>query len=59
MNNIEDPGSLKVGQILIIKPAAISEETPSTPVKEETEDLEDIFKNAGEAPVIPLSSPKE
>ncbi len=59
MNNIEDPGSLKVGQILIIKPAAISEETPSTPGKEETEDLEDIFKNAGEAPVIPLSSPKE
>ncbi len=63
MNNIDDPGSLKVGQVLIVKPAPISEEpapapTPA-PVDDDPDSIEAIFKNAGEAPVIPLPPKKE
>ena len=57
MNSIEDPRDLRAGQVLIVNPAPITEEPPIPQPPgggDDPEDLETIFKNAGEAPVIPL-----
>jgi len=59
MNNIDNPAALKVGQSLIIAPAAIVEEPSPDPDGNTPDSLEDIFRGAEEAPVIPLQPRKE
>jgi len=59
MNNLDDSGSLKVGQELIVRPAPISEDPTPAPVEDDPDSIENIFKNAGEAPVIPLPPKNE
>jgi LysM repeat protein len=61
MNSIEDPRDLQAGQVLIVNPAPITEEPNPTAGEsgDDPDDLEAIFKNAGEAPVIPLPPKNE
>jgi LysM repeat protein len=54
MNNIVNPNALKIGQALIVKPAPIVEDATPADGGNNADSLEEIFRNAGEAPVVPL-----
>jgi LysM repeat protein len=59
MNNVTNPDAVKIGQVLIVKPAPVTNEDPSAPVEGDPDSIESIFRNAGEAPVVPLPPKSE
>ena len=54
MNKIVNPNALKIGQALIVNPAPIVEDATPADDGNNADSLEEIFRNAGEAPVVPL-----
>lgn len=59
MNNLPNPDAVKIGQVLIIKPAPVATEDPPAPEEGDPDSIESIFRNAGEAPVVPLPPQNE